>query len=273
MEDSKNQIIKEDQLTLKGNTLQWEKGALLLPQITRIWAGRPPKKISFSLPFFLLLFVAAAGAALSNIAVAVVFLAAIIGAGLWSMGARRENAVNVELLSGATCSFLVKRATFAVQACELILEYASRKENAENMEISIIRLGGDGDENENKNGSGGENGDENENENEEGGIPTKAEISEEKVGISEKLKELKLGNNVTNLTCMDLKRLYEYEKEKAAPNQSLLSLIRETIPAVEADNRQESKIKFAKFIETGLIQECNELGLNSLLKDIKSSIY
>lgn len=244
MGDSKYQIIKEEQLTLKDQALHWEKGTLLLPQISRIWAGRSPKELSFALLLTMLLIVTATGVILPDtVAAAVVSLAAIVGA-IWPLLAKRKNAVNIELTSGVTCSFLAEREELAVQACRLIVEYAAGKENTE---TSVIQLYGE--------------------------VEIPAAEAESKEEPSAKVKELKLESNMTNLTSMDLKKLYEHEQEKEAPDQTLLSLIEETIPLVEAGNRQESKIKFTKFIEAGLIQECNELGLNSLIKDIKSSIY
>lgn len=250
MENSKNQIMKEARLTLKDQALHWERGTLLLPQISRIWAGRPPKEMEPSLLLALLLLVTAAGAILPNaIAAGVVSLAAVIGAGVWLIAAKRKNAINIELSSGVTCSFLVNQEAFAAQVCRRIVEYAAGKQT---LEVIVIRLDGE-EEMPEETGEIGE--------------------TQRKVPLPETVSEYKREIAPTSLTTLDLTKLYENEKEKETPDQALLTLIEETIPVVEAGDRQESKIKFAKFIKAGLIQECNELGLNSLIKDIKSSLY
>ena len=53
----------------------------------------------------------------------------------------------------------------------------------------------------------------------------------------------------------------------------MLSLINEAASLIEKNDRVGLKSVFEKFISLGLINDCNELGLDSLLQEIRATIY
>ncbi len=49
--------------------------------------------------------------------------------------------------------------------------------------------------------------------------------------------------------------------------------MKKTIQSLNMNDKTEAKKFFGNFITMGLINDCNELGLNALIDEIKANIY
>ena len=71
----------------------------------------------------------------------------------------------------------------------------------------------------------------------------------------------------------DLRKLYLGYSKKSDTNSEILHLIDNAARLIETDDKEGLKSTLREFISQGLIGECNELGLDSLIQEIKNNIY
>ena len=71
----------------------------------------------------------------------------------------------------------------------------------------------------------------------------------------------------------ELQKLTLYYTKNSEINNEILSLIEKTIQSVNMNDKIEAKKLYSSFITMGLINDCNELGLNTLINEIKANIY
>lgn len=252
MKDLKDQVFKNAQVTVRDQTLQWDAFTVPLSGIARFWAGERPKEPQPSFFLLLLLFLTAVGVSFpGTVFSAAMALMILVIIGLCELK-ETQCGVNIELSSGTVCTFLSEQEAFAAQVCELI---KARVSDHEESGTAVIRFDGEG--------------------------KIEREEKEEKKKKEEKLKKqhrtepagIQSVTTRSGLAAADLMRLYEHEKEKEDPDEPLLDLIEEILALTKENNRQEVRERFTKFIEMGLIHQCNELGLNALLEEIKICVY
>ena len=85
--------------------------------------------------------------------------------------------------------------------------------------------------------------------------------------------ELNVSGGLNGQIVQELKRLYGSYTKKTDTNSEVLLLINEAASLMEKNDRVGLKSVFEKFITLGLINDCNELGLDSLLQEIRATIY
>lgn len=246
MKDLKNQVFKDAQVTVKDQAIQWEAFTIPLSGIARFWPGERPKEPQPSFFLLLLILLTAVGASFpGTVFSAAMALIILVIIGLCELKDTKIG-VNIELSSGTVCTFVTEQEAFASEVCELIRARMSDREEPDTAVIWFI----------------GEGKIEKEEKEEKSKKPRRIEpASQQSVSAQ------------SGLAAADLMKLYEHEKEKESSDEQLLDLIEEILPLIEGSNRQEAKEKFAKIIEMGLIHECNELGLNALLEEIKACVY
>lgn len=245
MKDSKHQVFKDVQITMKDQTIRWETYTIPLAGISRFWSGERPKEPQPSFFLLLLIFLTAVGVSFpGTVFSAAMALIILVIIGLCELKETKKG-VNIELSSGEVCTFLSEQE-FSAQVCDLLRERVAAGEGSETV---VIRFDGGGS------------------------IEKEAEeIRTDKPHPRERAR-LQVTNARLGLAAADLLRLYDNVRERENPDEFLLDLIEETLLLVEENNRQEAKKNFSKFIELGLIHQCNELGLNALLDEIKSCVY
>lgn len=225
-----------------GKLIQWEEHCILTSHISQIWIGSLPGEVFPVKTFTLLLFIALSAGHIFSL-IAMLALSAF-GATLWFYRHRQKDAkkqVHVKLHTGDVFSFSAKN--------EEALEdfYDAIKKTAEGSFVSEIIF------------------------DTEGRIEKKpeAEVPPETDGI------LKInGENTRNDKLIDeLKQLYKGYEEKTETNGEIIQLINGTASFMASDDRDGLKKCFQKFVTLGLIDDCNELGLDSLIQEIKSSVY
>lgn len=246
MKDSKHQVFKDVQITMKDQTIRWETYTIPLTGISRFWSGERPKEPQPSFFLLLLIFLTAVGVSFpGTVFSAAMALIILVIIGLCELKETKKG-VNIELSSGEVCTFLSEQEAFSAQVCDLLGERVADREGSGTV---IIRFDGGGSI---------------EKEVEE--VKTDKPRPRERAG-------LQVTNDRSGLAASDLLRLYDNVRERENPDEFLLDLIEETLLLVEENNSQEAKKNFSKFIELGLIHQCNELGLNALLGEIKSCVY
>lgn len=229
-------------ISIKGNLISWENHSVWISGITHLWIGRVPVKAFPTTPFLILLFIALSGHHIISIIAMTAALA--IGSALWIYKRRRSNMVkqvNVRLHSGEILSFGADNEDSIIQFYN-ILKAAADKGN-----ISETTFDEDG---------------------------KIVEIPEETSNKKEAgIMEINVKNTVNEQLLSELQKLYQGYIKKTDANSEILQLINDAAKMIEANDREGLKAAFRKFVTLGLISDCNELSLDSLIQEIKSSIY
>lgn len=225
-----------------GKLIRWENHCLRSSDISQIWIGSLPGEAFPVKTFTLLLFIALSAAHIFSL-IAMLALSAL-GAALWVYGHRRKDAkkqVHLKLHTGDVFSFSAKNDD-ALQNF-----YTAIKEAAQGSFVSEIIF------------------------DTEGRIEKKPEA---KVP-PETDRILKItGENTKNEKLIDeLKQLYKGYEKKTETNGEIIQLINDTARLMASDDREGLKKCFQKFVTLGLVNDCNVLGLDSLIQEIKSSVY
>lgn len=71
----------------------------------------------------------------------------------------------------------------------------------------------------------------------------------------------------------ELQRLYLNYSEKTDSDSEVLQFLNTIFQLIKTGNREELKEAYGNFVTLGLIGNCNELGLNTLIQEIKANIY
>ena len=80
-------------------------------------------------------------------------------------------------------------------------------------------------------------------------------------------------NAVSGPLAQELQGLYENYSKKEDADSEILAFIDEMIGLTESGDRSGLTAAYKKFVTMGLISECNELGLDKIIQEIKASIY
>lgn len=67
--------------------------------------------------------------------------------------------------------------------------------------------------------------------------------------------------------------LTEYYKKKENPEPIILQLLDEIARCYDGENSRDLQDLYQSFIQLSLINDCNELGLNLLINEVKTRIY
>lgn len=236
-----NQTFKNSTVVIEGNMIKWEDHMIKSPDIARIWQGNCPD-CQFPLRFFVLLFfIALTGGGWVAIAIKLLALALYLGAWCYKYWKQKDLAgIHLETSSGKIYSFISNNEAFTTQAYDLIRDLISKNSPSSNAEISFS---GDGKIVDN----------------------STEEEDKETLNI--------LSDGINNKIIRELQNLLENYGKKSKTNAEILDLIENTIQSVATDDKIELKKSYSKFVMTGLINDCNELGLNSLIDAIKANVY
>lgn len=247
MEELKIKEYKISRMTIENDVISWEGHALRIEGIARAWVGGMPEK---SFPFgmsLILLMIALSGQRVINMAVMLVILGVYLIAHFISWksaaGTSKTDHVNLELYSGNIYSIAAGSELFAGRLHEVLKNILAAGTESPHYEIRF--------------GDGGEIIDHSEDEK-----PAEASIMEAKqvAGQNGEIVE-------------ELKTLYECYTRKTDSDSEILSLINEAGRLVEKNDKDGLKSAFGRFVTSGLINDCNVLGLDSLLQEIRTMIY
>ncbi|ADL04307.1 DUF6232 family protein [Lacrimispora saccharolytica] len=245
MANQSNIKFLDSTITIEENTFRWENHMIKTADISQIWMGSCPHK-SFPVQFvLLLLLIALSGNSPANIIGILVAVVLYPAAWLyWDRKQTRFKGINVEINSGKTYSFICNNEEFTREAYDLISGLISKNNYASKFQISFL---GDG----------------------------------KLIDNSEPEKESFSGSQIMNIMASginepiirELQKLYAHYTENNEINNEILILIEKTIHSLNANDKIEVTKSLSNFITMGLIKDCNELGLNALINEIKANIY
>ena len=244
MTSQKNMVFKDSTMIIEGNTVRWENHMIKTSAISRIWMGNGPKE-SFPVRLSLLLFfIALSGPNLISIIGMLAVLALYLASWFYRYGKRRDTkGIHFESCSGKIYTFLSANDDFTLQAYELIRESIAEDKEDANLQLSFS---GDG----------------------------KVISEEPPKEASEEIQVLNVvARGANEQVVKELQKLFVSFTHKNEANKEIAELIEETIRLFNINDLAGTKKSLGQFIVMGLINDCNELGLNALIDAIKNSVY
>lgn len=245
---------KVTQIDIKNNLITWENHVLPLSGISRIWTGDLPQMPFPSGAALILLFIALSGSGIENILIMLSILA--VAAAAWLLCHRSGNTerwVNMELYSGEIYSLSTGSDDFIDQFYDALKE-SSWGTNPPGPEINFNTDGKIVSEVKEE--------------------PEKEEpIKEETVQKSPGIMEISGQGTKNSQLVSELQKLYQSYIKKTDGNSEILSLINDMARLIESNDQEGLKASFKNFVLAGLIDDCNDLGLNSLITEIRNSVY
>lgn len=241
--------FKVSQIDIKNNLISWESHTLPLSGISRFWAGSLPKIPFPSGTALILLFLALSGRGIEYMPVMLAILA--VGTAVWIFRCRPGNAerwINIELASGEIYSISTGSDVFIDQFFDAL------KESYEGVNPAGREM----------------------NFNTDGKI---VDAVRKEPAIQVPVKEF---SGIVGMTGQDtktsrlvseLQKLYQCYRKRTDADSEILDLINDAARLIEADDREGLQALFKKFVLAGLINDCNDLGLDSLITEIRNSVY
>lgn len=243
MTNQTNIILKNSTITIQENTIRWDNHMIKAANISHIWMGNCPAK-PFPVQFVLiLLLIALSGTRPVNIIG--ILLTLILYPLYWFyLNRKQENfkGINFEISSGNIYSFLCDNEEFTSQAYDLISDIISKGSTSSNLQISFL---GDGM------------------------IIDNSEKEKESATDS----QIVAASGANDPLIKELQKLSMHYTQNNEMNKEILNLIEKTIQSLITNDKTEAKKSFSCFVTMGLINDCNELGLNALIDGIKANIY
>lgn len=224
------------------NLMIWEGHCVLTSEISRIWIGKLPPMPFPTKIFTILLFITLCSQHIIGLIAMLALLG--LGAAMWfykHSQSNSENQVHVKLHCGDTLSFSAKDEE------TLNKFYNALKESAKSDFTTELKFDTDGN------------------------VVKKAEkeVPRKTAGFLEiDVSELKNKKSID-----ELKKLYVGYRKKTETNREILQLIDHTAHLMMSDDHEGLNISFQKFVTLGLVSDCNQLGLDSLIEEIKNSLY
>ncbi|WP_294144973.1 DUF6232 family protein [uncultured Clostridium sp.] len=239
---------KVTQIDIKNNLITWENNALPLSGISRIWTGGLPQMPFPSGLALILLFIALSGPGMINTLVMLSILA--VGAAAWLLHYRSGNTerwIHLELYSGEIYSLSTGSDDFIDQFYDALKE-SFWGINPPGHEINF---------------------------NTDGKIVSavKEPVKEEPVKETPGIMGISGQGTKNSQLVSELQKLYQSYIKKTDTNSEILNLINDAARLIEANDQDGLKASFKKFVLAGLINDCNDLGLDSLITEIRSSVY
>ena len=243
MKNQTNLRFKNSTITIEENTLRWENHMIKTANISHIWMGSCSDK-TFPYHFVLILLLIALSGS-SPASIIGILLALILYPIAWFYWHRKQESsigINFEISSGVIYSFVCKNEEFTLQAYDLISNLISKNNMASRLQISFL---GDGK------------------------IIENTEIEKESSSSIQNV----MASGINEPIIRELQKLTLYYTKNSEINNEILSLIEKTIQSVNMNDKIEAKKFYSSFITMGLIKDCNELGLNALINEIRANIY
>lgn len=224
------------------NLMSWENHCVRLSEISRIWLGKLTPTPFPVKTFTILLFITLSNQHIIGLIAMLALLG--VGSAIWfykrSQG-DSKNLVHVKLHCGDTLSFSAKDEETVNKFYNVL------KEAAESDFTTKIKFDTEGKIVKN----------------------SEKEVPQKMATILEvDAQNFKNGNLVN-----ELQKLYLGYEKKTETNSEVLQLIDHTAHLMMSDDHEGLKVSFQKFVTLGLVSDCNELGLDSLIEEIKSSLY
>lgn len=231
---------KISNIQIKDGLISWENHMVRSSGISQVWLGELTVKPFPAELFLILLFIALAG---THVVCMLIALAA--SAAVWLLYHRTgsaEKMVHMKLLDGDIISFSAHDEDSAAGFYEAV---KSLTEDGTAAEILF-------DEN--------------------GKAVKSSEEDTAKDTTPAKVKTVSR-NAVRGPLAQELQVLYENYSKKEDADSEILAFIDEMIGLTESGDRSSLTAAYKKFVTMGLISECNELGLDKIIQEIKASIY
>lgn len=245
MSAQKKHIFKISQMKIEGNVICWDDHALRISDISQVWAGPRPQQPFPGLPALVLLFIALAGRHPVDTVVMLVLLALCMGAWAFrSRSGRNTNLVNLGLSTGEFYSFVPPNDGFGRKLCRTLTELMEGSGPAD----YDISFQGDGEITAR--------------------MPPEPEPEPRATVLEAGIPAGKNGQLIS-----ELQKLYQCYTNKNNAGSEILDLINDTSRLIERNDKEGIKAAFTKFITLGLINDCNELGLDSLIQEIMTMLY
>ncbi|GLC79703.1 DUF6232 family protein [Lacrimispora brassicae] len=245
MTNQTNIRFKDSTMTIEENTIRWEDHMIKTANISHIWMGSCPDNAFPVHLVFILLLIALSGTIPGNIIG--ILLALILYPMIWLYWNRIQKSykgINFETSSGKIYSFVSNNEEFTSHVYDLISDLVSKNSMASRLQISFV---GDGK------------------------IIDDIETVKEPPSENQTLNIMAGG--VNDQIIKELQKLFMHYTQNNELNKEVLSLIENVTQALNTNNKQEEKKFFSSFITMGLINDCNALGLNALIDEIKANIY
>ncbi|WP_313257643.1 hypothetical protein [Lacrimispora sp.] len=232
-------------ITIEENTIRWENHMIKTANISHIWMGNCSDK---PFPFhFVLILLLIALSGTSPASIIGILLALILYPAAWFYWNRKRESsigINFEISSGKIYSFVCNNKEFTLQAYDLISNLLSKRNTTSSLQISFL---GDGK------------------------IIDNSEAEKEPSSSIQVVNVMASGINEPIIR--ELQKLSLHYTKNSEINNEILSLIEKTIQSINMNDKIEAKKFYSSFITMGLINDCNELGLNALINEIKANIY
>lgn len=244
-----NSIVENSTIDIDGGTMKWDNHMVRLSYTEHLWKGKLTEE-KFPVLYVLLgIFISMASYRL--LCMALMLAAIVIGGAVWSVwchNIKNRKGVHLGLISGEIYSFYAENSVFNSKIYELFSRLIAENDDST---IYHINLSGEGSITEE--------------------LKAKEEVEAEEIAVPIPKKRIPQENKGPLVT--DLNELLANCEHKGVLNQENLKLIESTIGVAETNDREKMKVFFEQFIISGLINDCNELGLNTLINEIKSSVY
>lgn len=240
----KKHIFKISHMKIEENVISWEDHALRISGVSQVWAGPRPEQPFPFLPGLVLLFIALAGRQPADTAVMLALLALCMG--IWAFRSRsRRNTklVNLGLSTGEVYSFLSPNDGFGRRLCGTLAGLMGGNSPS----AYDISFEGDGE------------------------ITARMPEPESRPKATVLEAGIPAGKNGRLIS--ELQKLYQCYTNKNNTGSEILDLINDTSRLIELNDKEGINASFAKFITLGLINDCNELGLDSLIQEIMTRLY
>ncbi|WP_394925784.1 hypothetical protein [uncultured Robinsoniella sp.] len=244
-----NNIVENSTIDIDGGTMKWDNHMVRLSYTEHLWKGKLTEE-KFPIHYALLgVFISMAS---YHPVCMVLMLAAILIGGavwtVWSLNIKNRKGVHLGLTSGEIYSFYAENSVFNSKIYELFSRLITENDDTT---IYHINLSGEGSIMEE--------------------LKKKEEVEAEE--IAEPAPKKRISKENKGPLVSELNQLLDNCEHKGELNQENLKLIESTIGVAETNDREKMKVFFEQFIISGLINDCNELGLNTLINEIKSSVY
>lgn len=274
-----NLIFKHAQIRVKGNTVRCENHTVQMSEISQLWIG---KGLGAGLPFemaVIIILINMAGIHFLDWIPAVLTVICSMAFLAWRQVSQQKEGLHMKMASGDIYSFIPDNKYFLDQVYSLLNEILIMENTP--VDYSIM-FDGNGEIVNHFAASQAKKKRQRENVSDEKAetenlkkeaIKEEKKTEEKKTAQKENLQKAKVSYSVNDQLLSQLQTLYTVYSEREDADEEIISLIGQTADKVKSNDMANIKELYGKFIESGLINECNDLGLNVLISEIKSHIF
>lgn len=246
-------IIKNAQIELAGNLMKSENFGIRISNIIQVWPGmRPKQKITLPMMLFLLFADFMSVIFMNELAATLIVFTSLLVLYISYYMQEEFQGLNIQLSTGEICTFTSDDKDFINQVYQTIIKVLARDDKEYDYVISF------------KDHLITDNLSEPEEE-----IP---EVEPEEMESQRPVVKAADYNGNANVIA-ELEQLYTAFENESEINQDFLALIEQTMLQVEENDQKGVKESFEEFLKSGIINECNQLGLNLLIEEIKKKIF